>query len=1080
MRHLLIACCCFALSVAVASPLAAQETTGTLVGKVTDQTGAVLPGVTVVVRHQQTGLNKETTTAEDGGYTVSYLPVGTYDVTFTLSGFKTHSAKAIELHVNDRVQVDGSLGVGEVTEVVEVVGATSLIQATSAVQNLIGATQVGELPLNNRNFVQLATLVPGVSSSLPDEVGIGLASTVSLSIGGNRRNSVNWLVDGASIVDTGSNITLLATPTLDSIEEFKIITSGYNAEWPRSGGGIINVITKSGSNVFRGSGYEYYRDDQFNANSFFRKQSSSPSIRDNPVPLDYNNFGYTLGGPVVKDSVFFFWSQEWRKISKPSNASALVPEPAWLTDPSNINYVAPADRDPNAVRLLQAWPAPNTGAGSFLHSIPNRQNTRQEVIRLDWQMSDRWRLTGRYTHDLSKTTEVGGLFFNTAVPDVATSLTDVPGQIFVAQLMTTIRSNVLNEASVQFSSNAITSKYGDNARNTRAEYGITIPELFPENRNALIPFIQLPGTLSAIGANQLFDNDYKNLTFTDNLSWQRGRHAYKAGLLFAFEQKNEISGSGTQGSFNFRPGGGFTAFQNFLRGNRDGACGTTCDYTEPAIEVDANIRVNRYEFFAQDAWRLAPNVTLEYGLRYALYPPVTDANDILTNFDPSLYDTSRAAQVNSAGLVVVGTGDPLNGIVVAGQNSRHGRGIYSTDKNNLQPRVGMSWDMFSDGRTIMRGAYGVYFDQVLTGIFLQNAFVNPPFVSTPLVLNPQLSNPGAGSAATRPVQTLIATSDTFETPRIQQWNIGVQRELYPRGLIDIGYLGSAGDNLIQPVDINQPQVQDVVRVGVVNQARPYLGYGIINLRQTTARSRYNGLLASFRHDHGRAGLLSVAYTLSRTKTDATNDRDAIDLPQNPLDLAAEYAIARSDRTHVLTFNYVYELPFFREGNAWAKAALGGWQVAGITQMWSGPPISRVVNGSTNGNRRGIRVNQLSDPFEGLPADVAGGVYWFNPSAFAAPSDGTYGTTGRSIFRLPGVHQWDITLSKNWYAADGLRLQFRADFINAFNRVQFDPATIQNTCTAGADLTCTTAGRFGQLTGTRAPREIQFGLRVAWR
>jgi hypothetical protein len=308
----------------------------------------------------------------------------------------------------------------------------------------------------------------------------------------------------------------------------------------------------------------------------------------------------------------------------------------------------------------------------------------------------------------------------------------------------------------------------------------------------------------------------------------------------------------------------------------------------------------------------------------------------------------------------------------------------------------------------------------------------------------------------------------------------VQRELYPRGVVDVGYVGSAGDNLIQPVDINFPQLQDVIAAnGVVNRARPFQGFGTINRRQTTARSRYHGMLVSFRHDHGRAGLLNVAYTLSRTMTDATNDRDAIDLPQNPLDLEAEYAVARTDRTHVLTFNYVYELPFFREPGP-LNYVLGGWQIAGITQMWSGPPISRVVNGTTNGGRRGIRVDQVGDPFANLPDDVAGGVYWFNPAAFASPSDGNYGNTGRAILRLPGVHQWDITLSKNWYFAQDLRFQFRADFINAFNQTQFDPATIQNVCTAGADLTCTTAGRFGQLTGTRAPREIQLGFRVAWR
>jgi hypothetical protein len=1066
----------------VPSLAAAQEITGTIIGAVTDQSGGVLPGVTVTVKNVQTGLTKETTTAEDGGYTLPYLPVGTYDVTFALPGFKTVTSRAIELHINDRIQIDAKLEVGQLAETVEVVGASPLIQATASVQNLVGPTQVQELPLNNRNFVQLATLFPGVTSSLPDEVGIGLTNVVSISIAGNRRNSVNWLVDGASNVDTGSNVTLLATPTLESIEEFKIITSGYNAEWPRSGGGIINVLTKSGTNTYRASGYEFYRDDNLNSNSFFRRRSSNPQTRDNPASLDYNNFGYTVGGPALRDRVFFFWSQEWRKIEKPSDTSALVPDPAWLNDPSNPNYVAPADRDPNAEQLLQAWPAPNLGATNFQHSVPNRQNTRQEVVRLDWQLNDRWRLMGRYTHDLSNTTEVGGLFFNTAVPDVATTLTDVPGQIFVTQLTTTIGANKLNEVSFQFSSNAISSVYGDTARNQRSDYSLTIPELFPENRNGLIPTITMTGVLATIGANQLFDNDYKNFTVTDNFSMQRGSHSYKMGLLLAFEQKNEISGSPTQGAFTFVSAGGFTAFQNFMRGNRDGACGASCTYTEPATEVDSHVRANRYEFFAQDSWRLKPNVTVDYGVRYALYPAVTDTNDVLTNFDSALYNPAQAPQLTSGGLVVIGTGDPANGIVVAGQNSPHGSGIYALDKNNIQPRVGLSWDLFSDGRTVMRSGYGVYFDQVLTGIFLQNAFTNPPFVASPQVQNAPLSDPRAGTTpTTRNVQNLIATSDPFETPRIQQWNVGVQREIYPRGMIDIGYLGSAGDNLIQPVDINQPQPQDVVRVGV-NQARAYLGYGTINRRQTTAKSRYHGLLLNFRHDHGRAGLLNVAYTLSRTETDATNDRDAIDLPQNPLDLAAEYAVARTDRTHVLTFNYVYELPFFREGNELLKATLGGWQVAGITQMWSGPPISRVVNNSTNGSRRGIRVNQRSDPFANLPADLPGGVYWFNPLAFASPPDGTYGDTGRAIFRLPGVHQWDITLSKNWYAAQALRFQFRADFINAFNQVQFDPATIQNTCNSGADLVCTAAptSSFGQLTGTRAPREIQLGFRVMWR
>jgi hypothetical protein len=497
--------------------------------------------------------------------------------------------------------------------------------------------------------------------------------------------------------------------------------------------------------------------------------------------------------------------------------------------------------------------------------------------------------------------------------------------------------------------------------------------------------------------------------------------------------------------------------------------------------VFSQFRFNRYEFYAQDSWRPRSSVTLDYGLRYSLHPAVVDKDDVLTNFVPSLFDASRAFQLNAAGSRIPGTGDPLNGIVVAGQTSPHGRGIYQLDKNNFQPRVGLSWDVFEDGRTVMRGGYGIYFDQPLVGIFLQNAHVNPPFVSSPQVLNAQLSNPGAGiGPAALPVQGLFATSDPFETPRTQQWNLGVQRQLYARGVIDVGYVGSAGDNLIQPVQINNPQPQDVVAIGVLNAARPYRGYGTIQMRQTTAKLRYNGMLVSFRHDQGRAGLLSISYTLSRAMTDATNDRDAADIPQNPLDLGAEYALARTDRTHVFTANYVYELPFFRNASPLVQSVLGGWQFAGITYLWSGNPVPQITTGNTNGSRRGTRVNQIADPKANLPADVAGGRYWFNPAAFEAPADGTYGNSGRAPLRLPGVNQWDLTLSKNWYPMDAMRIQFRAEMINAFNQVQYTGinATCPNTATS---LSCVAAGsRFGQLTGTRNPREIQFGIRVAWR
>ena len=331
---------CLTLLVAAAwtAAASAQETTGTITGTTTDQTGSALPGVTVTVRNTDTGYSRSVPTNAEGVYTANLLPVGPYAVAFELSGFQSQTVRGIILHVNDRLQVDGRLSVSGVAETVTVVAASEFVQPIAALQTTMTATQVRELPLNNRNFVQLAVLAPGVSSDLTDEVGVGLASTVSVSINGARRNAINWLVDGVVDVDVGSNITLLSTPSLDSIEEFKIITNGYQAEWPRSGGGIVNVVTKAGSNRFAGSGYEFLRSDKLNANSFFRNLNADPAIHSGPAPLKYNNFGATVGGPVEHNKLFFFFSEELRRITRvPASATANTYDPSWLTDPTSPN-----------------------------------------------------------------------------------------------------------------------------------------------------------------------------------------------------------------------------------------------------------------------------------------------------------------------------------------------------------------------------------------------------------------------------------------------------------------------------------------------------------------------------------------------------------------------------------------------------------------------------------------------------------------------------------------------------------------------------------------------------------------------
>jgi len=1075
------------LALGVAAGAAAQETTGTITGVAKDASGAVLPGVTVTIKSVQTGGTQEFVTNENGLYTAPLLQPGEYEVTFSLSGFQSRTIKGIQLHVNDRLEVSAQLGVSGVSETVEVSAASQFVQPSPAVQNLMGPTQIQELPLNNRNFVQLATLVPGVSSDLSDEVGIGLTSTVSISVAGGRRNSVNWLVDGVSNVDVGSNITLLSTPTLESIQEFKIITSSYAAEFPRSGGGVVNIVTKGGSQKFNGTAYDFLRHDKLNANSFFRNRSTDPNLRNNPPRLRYNNPGYTVGGPVLpsRQKAFFFWSQEWRRITRaPASLTANTVNPAWLNDPSNANYVAPELRDPNAVKLLALYPAPNAfsanGTAQFVNSNPTVNNTRQEVIRTDVDINPKWKVVGRYTHDLSQTVEPGGLFTNIVVPNVSITHTDVPGQVAAAELRG-VFGTLLNELKYQFSSNRIHTTDDDRNVNTRAAVGVSIPELFPENNADRVPSLSVTG-LSGITTIQAFSIEYFNHTFSDNVTWQRGKHAFKAGGMMAIEQKNENANNQTQGSYAFvATTGGRTAFQNFITGNRDGLCGAGCTYAEAQIDVTNHLRFQRYEAFAQDTYRIRPNVTLDYGIRYALYPALTDKNNIMSTFDPSRFDPAKAPTCANAACsaVIPGTGDPLNGLIVAGVNSPFGDAIYPTEKNNWQPRAGVSWDPSGDGKSIIRGGYGLYFDQPLVGIFEQNAFTNPPYVNTVSLTNASLSNPSAGLApGTTGLRSLIATSTPFRSPRMQQWNIGYQRQVYRRGSIDVGYVGSHGDHQIQPVDANRPEPADVVAAGSQTAASLYRGYTVstsnagagINMRQTTAYSNYKGLLTQFRHEGGRGGTYTIAYTLSRSQTTATNDRDAADFPQNPRDLDREYADARTDRRHIFNATYIIELPFYKDANAALKAVLGGWQLSGYTTLQSGPPMARVLQ-LTNNDRRGAFADVIGDPKAGQQTFP----FWFDPAAFRPSADGTYGNSTRAMFRLPGRNQTDLALSKNFYPMEK-RIQFRADFVNAFNHTQF--TTVDLNC-ATSLTTCVAADTFGQITAARSPREIQLSLKLFW-
>lgn len=1152
---------------------AQDETAATVVGQVLDPAGSAVPNATVVVTNTSTGQTRQVQTNATGAYSVYPLGPGSYTVSAEQPGFKK-TVVNVTLSTRDRRSVDINLEVGEAAEVVTVTAEPPLIQDSSVGQTLVSGNQVTELPLNNRNFIRLLETIPGVSSDLDDESNFGLTSRASVSINGQRRNSVNYIVDGVSNVDVGSNITLLSTPTVDSIQEFKVLTSNYTADVGRSGGGSVIITTKGGGNDFHGTAYIFNRNDYFNANSFFNNRLGN---RPDGTPfatvpkLRYNNFGGVFSGPVLlpgilgpdpskllyngRNKTFFFFSHEQRRINRATtNANATVPTAAQragnfssslgnlicrnamggfvtststtacttagtnpvsavdtagntinirqgqIFTPGNIpfanNTLTAMFIDPRAIGLLDAYPLPNTGINGFSSSLVNRNDTRQEVYRIDHNFNQNHKLFGRYTKDISSTTESGGLFTGIVLPGVATTETRVPGKVLAIAYTGFFGSNLVNEFQFNYSGNEIGSDLIGRGRRSDYTGATQIQEFFPENNANTIPSITGTG-FSTIGALQGFSIEYASTGFKDTLTWTTGNHILKFGGEMTWEVKNENAGSNSQGSFGFsnlqsRGSVGATpiAGTGIVTGNAFASylLGRANTYSEAATDFRVNQRFGRREFFVQDTWKVRPNLTLDLGVRYQYFPPPIDANDQIGSFDPELYNPARSVCTTAACTSLnLALSDPNNGFGLAGTTSRFGRAINPKDRNNFSPRVGFAWDPFSDGKTVVRGGYGLYYDQALVGIFEQAAFTTPAFnPAVSFTSNPEgtvtFSDVSAGAPpSTLPLRPgIIAIANDFETPEIQQWSLGIQRELFKNAVVELSYVGTKGDKLIRRRNINFVTPANVVASGTTagSSVRPFLGYTAITYIETSARSRYHGMLSSFSYRLPKGFTITGAYTLSKALTDSTNDRDLVDDPQNPFNVGPEYAEARSSRRHIFSASYVYELPFFRTAeNTALRLILGGWQVSGITQIESGAPVARVTVADTLNSTRGLYPNENGNPNGGLAGtiDPATGLpFIFDPTVFAPAPAGQFGSAVRSFATLPGRNQTNLAMSKQFYfnTERSFYLQLRGEAFNLFNQTQF----------IGINTTLPTAGPlsntvFGRPTATRLPREFQFGAKL---
>jgi outer membrane receptor protein involved in Fe transport len=1066
----------FVLSVILVLPAAgsAQVSSGKILGAVQDESAGVLPGVAIVIRNLDTGVTRETVTNDRGRYEVPGLQPGRYQVQAELTGFRRYTQGPIVVQVNEESLVNVILPVGEVAETIQVEAQGIVVQTTTAtLGKVVEEKQILELPLSGRNFTSLGLLTPGVTTR-------GQSTTdASYVVHGQRQDSNNFQLDGVANVSLGGN-AVQARPNVDAVQEFKIQTSNFSAEFGRNSGSVVQVVTKSGTNTFRGSGWEFHRNDKFQSQNFFATSD--------PPPLEQNQYGGTLGGPLSlpglysgRNRTFFFGSFEGFRLTRGLTRQTVVataqeragdfsflsrPILDPLTGQPFPGNVIPVDRiSPAAQRLLSLMPLPNiAGAGArqnnFVSSPSQDTNFDQYMGRLDHTFNEKW--SAFYRHFLQDNTSFNpfqgsGPANYLGFPATSDSRT----QHGTFALNTILSGTFLNELRVGFASNDSVSRnlpllnpvdFGINyARPQETAGGLGLPDITINGLSGIGNTIQGPST-----------NPAQEWQISNVLSKSMGRHYFKVGGEMRRGVDDFDLGFFFVGRFVFN--GTYTgdSFADFLLGR-------AIEFNHATGRTQLAMRNQNFGAFIQDDIKLRDNLTLNLGVRYDYYSPIIDERGETSTF------VVRQPH----------TGAPQSGeaeVIIAGSNGLPENSTYFPDRNNVQPRIGFAWDVFGTGELAIRGGGGVFHNQLRNNLALQH-ILSYPFQEQPVYRDTTLENPIKPVAGNPIIGQLYSTDPDIVTPYTVAYSLGVQWQFAGNMVLETAFVRNDGYDLLQFEEMNQPiYVPGQTTAANKDLFRPYRGFSSVLRSTNWGRSDYKGFETSIQRRFTRGLGFGAAYTLSSSHdlssgfhSGATSTTYLLK-PQDSDNPDAEYAPSDFDARHRFTASQIWELPFgagrrWLTGGALAQV-VGGWTVASLWTFQSGFPYN-VFDGAdpclrAGGYTASCRPNLVGDPDEG-PKTAA---QWFNTAAYQRTAAGQFGSAPRNSFRGPGLINTDISLIKRVYLDQvrrGMNIELRIEAFNAFNRVNLGVPNLN-----------IASGAFGRIGSTATDsREYQFGVKVTF-